>query len=90
MRNSTEIVPNLAEHAVLVLMLFNQRQRGEAGAAAFPCGTGRSPQFQLPGPMFPGGKDLAVWAAEFPLGGTPLLAWESDQQAPPLPVPDCH
>ena len=39
MRNSTEIVPNLAEHAVLVLMLFNQRcSVGRLALAAFPCG----------------------------------------------------
>ena len=44
---------------------------------------------QVPGPVFPVGKDLAGQLRHPPGRDTSVLP-ESDQQAPTLPVPDSH
>lgn len=86
MRNSEEIVPSLAEHAVLV-MLFNQRRLvGMLVLAAFLWGREGALCPQLAVPQFPLDEDLA--------GSLRLSSWrdisilpELGQQAPASPCP---
>lgn len=91
MRNSDEIVPGLAEHAVPVVMLFNQpRVVGMLALAAVPWGREGALCPQLLALQFPLSKDLA--------GPLRLSSWRdisilpgSGQQAPASPSPsDCH
>lgn len=65
-------MPSLAEHTVLVVMLFNQQCGvGTLALATFPRGCEEALCPQLPVPLFPVGEDLAGSDedSDFPLGG---------------------